>query len=842
MQLNGMTKLIYSSSFDSSVDVRMDIVEDPKLLIKSAGTVFDCDYDELMPDDEHVGIHLVALGDFERYGSNRNGDGFPKKACIGYHSTFVKNGNLYRHHRNKDPEKRLGTVVKSAYNAPMGRVELFIHAHKENAHDELERLEKSGEIPFSMACVAAGTLVCTLRGYIPIEHVKVGDRVLTHTGQWQKVNTIMDRDSDHYYEVSFVSWGRTAVKITAEHPWYAACFEDIPGRYQPEKLTNSPYRKAHKQDLYKYLKWTSTEALTDRHYVAVPLCNYDDLEASLDKMRIYGYYMAEGSLSARNGDKYSTVLFCCNVDDCAVEELITLSGSVASVRPHRESEHACVVQWCNTVLAEEIDCVLGHGASKHVPEQLFHASPELVLAFVGAWFNGDGWQDKNGLHWSMSKHDRAIELQRLLGTLAIPASCNRIDHPYDRGIVKSVDAVEYVVNVSNQFSDLFAPVSKAGILNIAGDTKTRTFISGDYLMVPVNAVHRVDTQIKVYNLAVDEDESYTVYGLSVHNCKVAFDRCNVCNTIRRTSKDPNQCDHVRFNLGKMAEDGKIICTHNDEPNFFDISFVGRPADRIAWNLKIAAGEVVDSIKLAEAEGVWVPDHIIITSRDALEKLALLKNLAEFETQYIKWAEFSPETSTDRYFWELRKAAVDKLSDEQIEQIRTKEPKDVFYTLAKAGVVMDSDSFFKYAFGQDYGEIKQYMPGVRKAVRTVFNDMLKRGECQRACNDSAYDVVDTNQDLSSTIVFAKIGHDLSLTNGRVDERVIEHTAIRHTNVKISVDKDEKIASNSSSNDELFAVLAEKYAAYKLSALSAIQKIHCKTDTNTLFAIATAQNLI
>ena len=105
-----MIKLIYSSAFQDTVDVRMTVVEGRDGLMKSASTVFGCDYDDMLPDKDHVGIHVVALGDFEHYGANRNGDGFPKRACVAYHPTFVKHGNVYRHHKNKDPQKRLGQI------------------------------------------------------------------------------------------------------------------------------------------------------------------------------------------------------------------------------------------------------------------------------------------------------------------------------------------------------------------------------------------------------------------------------------------------------------------------------------------------------------------------------------------------------------------------------------------------------------------------------------------------------------------------------------------------------------------------------------------------------------
>ena len=138
----GMVKLIHSSSFDPIVGAGAEIIRREGELTKQASTIFGVDYDELKPDDKSVGIHVVALGDAEHYGMNRNGDLFTKKACENYHNTFVEHGHVFRHHMNKQAEKAIGKIVKSAYNAPMGRVELFIHADKEKAAPELERLEK----------------------------------------------------------------------------------------------------------------------------------------------------------------------------------------------------------------------------------------------------------------------------------------------------------------------------------------------------------------------------------------------------------------------------------------------------------------------------------------------------------------------------------------------------------------------------------------------------------------------------------------------------------------------------------------------------------------------------
>ena len=44
---------------------------------------------EYAPDKNHFMLHVVAMGDQETYGPNKNGDGFPKEALEKYHPTFI---------------------------------------------------------------------------------------------------------------------------------------------------------------------------------------------------------------------------------------------------------------------------------------------------------------------------------------------------------------------------------------------------------------------------------------------------------------------------------------------------------------------------------------------------------------------------------------------------------------------------------------------------------------------------------------------------------------------------------------------------------------------------------
>jgi hypothetical protein len=109
---------------------------------------------ELRPEPGRTFVHLIALGDSEAYGMNRNGDLFPKEANVKYHKTFEKHANFYRHHRNKPKlgHKIYGTVKNAAYNPDMQRVELIVSIDNEAAPDTVEKLASGKDIPVSMAC------------------------------------------------------------------------------------------------------------------------------------------------------------------------------------------------------------------------------------------------------------------------------------------------------------------------------------------------------------------------------------------------------------------------------------------------------------------------------------------------------------------------------------------------------------------------------------------------------------------------------------------------------------------------------------------------------------------
>jgi len=228
-----MDKLIHSDVMPEGFDHCLTVMADADVFSKAASAAhFDWAKDpDLHPPKGHVGVHLIALGDSEHFGFNRNGDGFPKHACKAHHESFVKHAGVYRHHRNKDKTKSLGIVKRSGYNEPQARVELFLHVDEKKAADELTRWEKEGEAPFSMGCRVPNDRCsrCNTLRKNP-KDTNQCDHVRYELGKVAEDGTVTGvyNDKPNFFDISFVA--RPADRIA----WHlskvagAAATQDLP--------------------------------------------------------------------------------------------------------------------------------------------------------------------------------------------------------------------------------------------------------------------------------------------------------------------------------------------------------------------------------------------------------------------------------------------------------------------------------------------------------------------------------------------------------------------------------------------------------------------------------------
>ena len=354
-------------------------------------------------------------------------------------------------------------------------------------------------------------------------------------------------------------------------------------------------------------------------------------------------------------------------------------------------------------------------------------------------------------------------------------------------------------------------------------------------------------QPELHKLATEGDHPFSMA------CKVPNDRCTVCGQIRKSAADPNQCEHIRDNLGHILKNGQAVGTHNDLPTWFDESFVRRPADRIAWSLgKVASADDgmggLDSVKLAEASGLWVPDILEYSIPGYQDKLTILQKLARLEEHYMSnaFAIGRKGGPADRYLWELRKAASYTLPDATVDQLRRYDPDRVFAMMVHNGIVLDAPTFFKYAMGTDYGELAADMPAIMERTHgKLFSNLHKSGAYQRVCRNAYFDV-DTN-----LLSAYGVGHDNELAQlGReklasaaafvgpvVAGRIIDVT-IQGEDPGLMVTLGKVAAADNPAADRA----SEIYAAYKVSMVNSILSYHKKANADSLLALAAVQDLV
>lgn len=134
-------------------------------------------------------VLVLAMGAYETYDLNRNGDGFnefpykqgvkPTCGCCDplpggwiqqdeilpvHYKSFEQFGKNYLHHVNKDPVRAVGDVIKAFWNPVMHRVELLVGVENDKAPEIVNRIA-DGEYPaVSMGCRIKYD-VCTICGH-----------------------------------------------------------------------------------------------------------------------------------------------------------------------------------------------------------------------------------------------------------------------------------------------------------------------------------------------------------------------------------------------------------------------------------------------------------------------------------------------------------------------------------------------------------------------------------------------------------------------------------------------------------------------------------------------------
>lgn len=313
--------------------------------------------------------------------------------------------------------------------------------------------------------------------------------------------------------------------------------------------------------------------------------------------------------------------------------------------------------------------------------------------------------------------------------------------------------------------------------------------------------------------------------------KVAFDKCTWCGHEAKTDND--RCSHIPKELGEINKKGEMCSMENINPKWFEISIVGRPADRIGMSLKLASDnsyiKTAQDYKLLYPGFVVPEDDYISISKYAEDKRKLAKKLAAMEKHVDAVMTAGPKDSKDKYLVEQKSKLKysDNLSDDTIEELRKFDPQKLLKELADNGIVFSPEDFIKYLFGaKSVGSSKDLFSKVKSHLPSMFSDIEEDGDDE--VNEEKYDP-------SSFSIIPKplrnlvknLFEDHSMFGEPSHRRIMKITIVKRLPLdKINKEKEEQ------SKEASIKELAKQYASYKLAALRYMNEQN-KLDEDTIY---------
>jgi hypothetical protein len=299
------------------------------------------------------------------------------------------------------------------------------------------------------------------------------------------------------------------------------------------------------------------------------------------------------------------------------------------------------------------------------------------------------------------------------------------------------------------------------------------------------------------------------------SCRLPYDVCQICNN--KAPSRANYCECMKKYAGRMLDDGRLVYVDNPNPTFFDISGVGRPADRIAYHLEkvaSATGPVETGADLAELLGISsTPSAAGLCKYSSMrwDKQEMLRKLAEMEKEI---SGFCP--ADQNLALAVNDADAPVISEEDMGTLRGKELDKIISALGNAQISLPVRDFIRLVSdgtAPAESEVKAKLPG-------IFGRMLEEDGGEGVCSDGTYDPLSSGlnflpQEVKSIIerLVPDFGMGEGPATGRIQIAIIRKkpTAVLKSSAclhSISVDKTD-------CNAELWA---REYAKYKLAFLT------------------------
>jgi site-specific DNA-cytosine methylase len=346
-------------------------------------------------------------------------------------------------------------------------------------------------------CFVSGTKIITSESLTPIEAVRVGDEVLTHKGLYRKVLRVGGKTSEIY---ELQSQSGTLTETTENHPYYVR---------KRSKVWNNENRSYEFR--FNEPEFVRVKDLTKDHYLATPILKStkNPMELTEDECFVIGLYIGDGHTrkdlrksEGRDNHMYWQLIISVGEHKKDLfSEKVKLKHSLYS---HTRSTYRAVFSSKRLVNYVEEQC--GCSAhTKHFGKGILDLPTHLLKKVIEGYLFADG-SFRGNVHRVTTVSRSLVESL----TLAVAKTFRTTTCVEYTTRPKTTVIQGRVVNQSDTWTVSFRENHPK---------QARAWVLGDFIWNPIKKLIKTDKKKPVFNLEVEEDNSYVANNHVVHNCQ-----------------------------------------------------------------------------------------------------------------------------------------------------------------------------------------------------------------------------------------------------------------------------------------------------------------------------------
>ena len=439
-------------------------------------------------------------------------------------------------------------------------LELNEEARKDRTElmDELIK-EHDGEI----WCLTPNIKIITIDGTKKISDINVGDFVLTHNNRFKRVINKYIREVNEKIIKITTNYSNIDLEATGNHLFYIANNLRIPQKSNWKKEYTRPtfiWKEARNLTRNDFIYLPRYNIIKDIDFIDINYekiyknkCNNgidrfkDNLRIPInnDVMRLIGLYLSEGHQSKgfnkikKYPTSYMGLTFSIEEEELANFVISTFNKYFNySTKPtYRKSTiEFSINKRVICKFFEQFGCC---AHEKKIPDWIIKLPISKLKYMVKGLIEGDGNISRFDFKYATVSEKLAFDMRLILNKLGVLSNIS------NRGRVKdSTINNRKIISRHDVYSIVISGDSARNLANIIGvnyDGGIKTtgqfgYVGKEYFLIPIIKIENFEYMGNVYNLEVEEDESYSTFNGVVHNCFSKHTLSNIVSYIELANR------------------------------------------------------------------------------------------------------------------------------------------------------------------------------------------------------------------------------------------------------------------------------------------------------------------